>query len=278
MPDSLLDCHVAKAGDLQPAETCMDLPDPKSEASATWQEAEARGNMYRFLLNAYLQPPHRDLVRRILDEDFLSSLCALFSDRALAALRSLAAMADPDKDLSSLRQDYMDLFAVPTCRYVTPFEDVYRGKRPDGKPERGPLMGQRAIAVKRLYRAAGAEMESECKELPTHIGVELAFMSYLCEQQAAALRTGLQAAAVESVSSASTDWLGYRRIQIIFLQRHLNDWFPQLSEAIQLYATTPLYRGLALLTEDFLAWDAACLGAETPSDRNAAPQTSDGLQ
>jgi TorA maturation chaperone TorD len=278
MPDSLLDCREARAGDLQRAETCIDLSAPKSEAYATWQEAEARANLYRFLSTAYLQPPQGDLVRQILDEDFLSSLCTLFSDRALATLRSLPAMADPEKDLPSLRQEYMDLFAVPTGRYVTPFEDVYRGKTPDGTPERGPLMGERAIAVRRLYRAAGAEMDSECKELPTHIGVELAFMGFLCEQQAAALRAGLQAAAVESETSASANWLGYRRLQIIFLQRHLNDWFPRLSEVIQTYATTPLYRGLALLTEDFLAWDAACLAAETPFDRDAAPQTSDGLQ
>lgn len=270
MPNSLLDRLEARAGDLQPAETRVDLSDRKSQACATWQEAEARANIYRFFSTAYLQPPHGDLVRQILDEDFLSSICTQFSDRALATLRSLpAAMADPDMDLASLRQEYMDLFAVPTGRYVTPFEDVYRGKTPDGTPDRGPLMGERAIAVRRLYRAAGAEMDSECKELPTHVGVELAFMGFLCEQQAAALRAGLQAAA---------DWHGYRRIQIVFLQRHLNDWFPRLSEVIQAHATTPLYRGLALLTEDFLAWDAACFAAESPSDKDAAPQASDGLQ
>jgi len=261
MPNSLLDYREATAGDVQPLEV--------HETFATWQEAEARANMYRFLSTAYLQPPHEDFVRRILDENFLSLLCSLFSDRALATLWSLAATVDPEKDLPSLRQEYMDLFAVPTGRYVTPFEDVYRAKTPDGTTDRGPLMGERAIAVRRLYRAAGAEMDSECKELPTHVGVELAFMGFLCEQQAAALRAGLQAAA---------DWHGYRRIQIIFLQRHLNDWFPRLSEVIQAHATTPLYRGLALLTEDFLAWDAACLGAQTPADRDAAPQASDGLQ
>ena len=139
-------------------------------------------------------------------------------------------------------------------------------------------MGDRAIAVRRLYRTAGAKMGAECKELPTHIGVELSFMSFLCEHQAASLRAELQAAALETETRASADWIGYRRIQIIFLQRHLNDWFPRLSEVIQAHATTPLYRGLALLTEDFLAWDAGCFAAESPSDRDAAPQASDGLQ
>jgi TorA maturation chaperone TorD len=257
MPNSLLNCCEARSAALQPSET--------REACASWQETKARVNVYRFLSTAYLQPPDEDLVRRILDEDSLSSLCTLFSDRALITLRTLAAMPDPEWDLPSLRQEYMDLFAVPTGRYVAPFEDVYRGMTPDGTLERGPLMGERAIAVKRLYRAAGAKMEAECKELPTHIGVELAFMGFLCEQQAAALVAGLQAPAVGSETSAYGDWLGYHRIQRIFLKRHLNDWFPRLSEVIQTYATTPLYRGLALLTEDFLAWDAA-------------PQTSEGLQ
>lgn len=266
MPDSAPERREAISGHPRSMQARSDPSDRHGAAHAEWRQvAEARARMYRFLSTVYLQPPDENFVRRILDEQFLSSLCSLFNGRALPLLRSLRPTTDPEKDLPSLRQEYMDLFAVPTGRYVTPFEDVYGGQGPDGKPGGGPLMGERAIAVRRLYRAAGAQMSSACKELPTHIGVELAFMGFLCEQESAALYEESPAGAVSAEAAASEQWLGYRQLQAIFLLRHLNDWFPRLSEIIQTHATTPLYRGLALFTEDFLAWDAACLAAATQS-------------
>ena len=60
----------------------------------------------------------------------------------------------------------------------------YRGKMGNDRQARGPLLGECAIRVKRMYRAAGTEMEKTCKELLTHIGVELSFMCFLCEMEA----------------------------------------------------------------------------------------------
>jgi hypothetical protein len=82
------------------------------------QDAESRGNMYYFLASVYLGPLNQDLVRFII-------ACALFGQDTVADLKQFAATADLNKDIASLKQEYMDLFAVPTGRYVTPFEDVY---------------------------------------------------------------------------------------------------------------------------------------------------------
>ncbi len=232
------------------------------------QNAEARGNMYGFLATVYLRPPKQGFVRHVVAEDFLEELSSLFGGEAVAALKNFAATAHSDKAIPSLKQEYMDLFAVPTGRYVTPFEDVYRGKPVESKQERGPLMGERAIAVRRIYREAGAEMDQECKELPTHIGVELSFMSFLCEMEAAAIRNDEGDALQHQKERKTTDSSRYRELQVRFLQEHLNDWFPQLSQSIQANAKSPFYKGLTLIAEEFLALDTASLSAQSDSDEN----------
>jgi TorA maturation chaperone TorD len=215
--------------------------------------------MYRFLSTVYLSPIDEDLLRRLVDEEFLDELSTLFGDKVVAELRDFAATVSLEEDLPALKQEYMDLFAVPTGRYVTPFEDVFRGSSAEGKKVRGPLLGDRAIAVTRAYRRAGAEMDSACMELPTHIGVELSFMKFLCEQEAAAHGSQISSAAPERPDENSAESARYRGLQSRFLQEHLNQWFPQLSSTIQASAGGPLYRGLAVLTEDFLSRDGAGL-------------------
>jgi len=223
----------------------------------TAEDVEARGEMYCFLSAAYLHPPTPELLRRIVAEDFLEALASLLGASAVAELRRFAARSHRGGDLASLEQEYMDLFAVPTNRYVTPFEDVYWGTAVDGQARGGPLLGERAVAVIRRYREAAAEMAEACKELPTHIGVELSFISFLCEREAETIRSGGRAPDEgERVNGTSTR---YRDLQIQFLQNHLNVWFPQLNRVIQDCARTGLYRGLARITEEFLRWDAASL-------------------
>jgi TorA maturation chaperone TorD len=212
------------------------------------QDMEARARIYGLLSAVYLRPLSADLLRQIVAEDFLEALASLFDPGAVAELRRFAGGDREGGDLASLEQEYMDLFAVPTGRYVTPFEDVYRG---------GPLMGARAVDVIRRYREAAAQMTEACDELPTHIGVELSFMGFLCDREAQAFRSGDSPPdEAERPNGTSTQ---YRALQIQFLENHLNAWFPQLSRAIQGRARTDLYRGLARITEEFLRWDAASL-------------------
>jgi len=230
----------------------------KSGLSAR-QEAQARADMYGFLAAVYLRPPTPDLVRHLVAEDFLEELSSLFGEEIVADLKKFAADTHPDSDFAALDQEYMNLFAVPTGRYVTPFEDVYQGQTVDGMLKRGPLMGERAIAARRIYRAAGADMDRTCKELPTHIGVELSYMSFLCERQAAAIRDEAEQVLPDGEKGTAADSVRYRELQIKFLNEHLNAWFPQLSRSIQANAKSPFYRGLARITEAFLAYDTTGL-------------------
>ncbi|MDA9983040.1 molecular chaperone TorD family protein [Gammaproteobacteria bacterium] len=229
--------------------------DLKNAADPISQEAKARGSMYRFLAAVYLHAPTEDMVQQTRNQSFVEDLVALISWRAATGLKEHTAALDPKEEILPLKQEYLDLFVVPAGRYVTPFEDVYRGIRRDGKQERGPLLGERAVAVKVAYREAGAQMDQACKELPTHIGVELSFMGFLCEREAVTIDERDEAGCSEVEQSTATNSNIYRQYQKNFLQQHLNNWFPQLNQAIQEKAKSHFYRGLAQLTEDFLAWD-----------------------
>jgi TorA maturation chaperone TorD len=223
------------------------------------RDAQARADMYGFLAAVYLCPPTADLMRYLLADDFLEELSSLFGEEVVADLKKFAVDTHPDSDFAAVDQEYMNLFAVPTGRYVTPFEDVYRGITSEGTLKRGPLLGERAIAARRIYRAAGADMDRTCKELPTHIGVELSYMSFLCEREAAAIGDEEGQALPDEKKRAAADSGRYRELQIKFLDEHLNAWFPQLSRSIQANAKSNFYRGLARITEAFLAYDTAGL-------------------
>ncbi|MBI2316235.1 MAG: molecular chaperone TorD family protein [Betaproteobacteria bacterium] len=239
-----------------------------STGSTSWLDPQAREQLYHFLAAAYLRPLTPEAVRQLTDPGVLRELGALYGEDAIAALTRFSTGACGKRVVEGRQQEFMDLFAVPAGRYVTPFEDVYR----DASAQRqfGPLLGKHAVAVKRLYRAAGGEVDENCKELSTHVGVELAFMSFLSAREAAALRGERDASAAEGDANGPAACAFYRALQLRFLREHLNAWFPQLSRAIQEHASSDLYRGLAKLTETVLAQDAAC-SMSSPSSRVAAP-------
>lgn len=235
----------------------------RSDEASQSLEPQARAELYHFLAAAYLRPLAPEAVNYLTSKGVLQEFYSVFGERVRPALRCFFDAAAEAQDAQRVRQDYMDLFAAPTGAYVMPFEDVYRGTAEGGG--RGPLLGERAIAVRRLYREAGACVDSDCRELPTHIGVELGFMSYLCAREAEAQR-GEQGANNKVHPSF------YRGLQLRFLREHLSAWFPELSRAIRDQASSELYRGLAQLTEVVLERDAAWLMSEpsTPGGVAAA--------
>jgi putative dimethyl sulfoxide reductase chaperone len=221
----------------------------------------ARANMYGFLSAVFLRPPEPGLLHCVSQNELLKEL-SMLAGRSDAKDLETSLFDEPGgNDPEAVKQEYMNLFAVPTGRYVFPFEDVYRGTLKDGPVERkGPLLGPCAVAVKTLYRQAGAQLDPACRELPTHIGVELGFMSFLChreaEAQAGSLLNEPPCCLLDEVNA---DLNESRRLQLVFLTEHLNEWFPQLSKSIQANASKPFYRSLASLTEQILSWDTTSL-------------------
>lgn len=247
------------------------------DTAGSQAQAKARANMYAFLAALYLRPPETAFLRRLLDPDCLAELATFFGERAIAGLRDAAGYGAAEQPAAWFKQEFMDLFAVPTGRYVMPFEDVYLAGSPDSQETRGPLLGIGAVEVNRMYRETGAQLDRTCRELPTHIGVELSFMSFLCEREAAALseeerrRASSQDGEQPAINSL------YRQIQLKFLREHLNRWFPRLSRRIQENARSPFYRSLALITEELLSCDTVDLQQprrSCPGDSGRSPARS----
>ena len=231
------------------------------------QSAQMREAVYSFLASVFLQPVTEAFLQQIIDGSFREDLSALFPSDAINNLEQYLASLNPKsltKDMAALKREFMALFAVPTGRYVAPFEDIYIGKTSDGQAHRGPLLGVRAIAAKRLYREAGAQIDNMCKELSNHVGVELSFMRFLCEREATALSEEMDTE--EQISSLSereptvfSQSQVYRGYQIRFLAEHLTQWFPLLNEEIHAKSDNTFYRSIANFTSDFLINDLAML-------------------
>ncbi len=210
--------------------------------AGTW--ARARGQLYRYLAGAFLRPPNDTFVAPFLDGGTLATLGGRFGADAVTELDRFRQ--DFDGDYEALDQEYQSLFVVPTGRYVIPYEAVYRDERVvEDEAVRGLLMGPSTVAVKALYREAGAEVAQDLLELPDHVGLELGCMHFLCEAEARAWERG------ESPAAARAQQLQWR-----LLTEHLLQWIPALCRRIRVNAPGPFYRGIADLTEALVSQDA----------------------
>ena len=103
-------------------------------------------------------------------------------------------------------------------------------------------MGPSTLAVKQLYREAGAAISEDFKDLPDHVGLELACMEFLCAGEARAWDR-------EDLDEVTR----VRGLQRRMVHDHLLQWVPALCGRIRERAPGPFYRGIASLTEAYLA-------------------------
>jgi len=124
-----------------------------------------------------------------------------------------------------------------------PFESVYTS-------EKRLLMQEARDEVVACYRAHGLAKSPDWPECEDHVGLELEFMMTLAERAANALEAGDEDDAIESL-----------QVQQAFLREHLCAWTPMLTADMRTLAQTDLYRGLAALTDGYLASDLELLNA-----------------
>jgi len=121
-----------------------------------------------------------------------------------------------------LRDAYYSLF-FPL--YVVPVESVYKAWK-EGKDEKGYIMGDPAIEMKKRYAMAGIEIPVIYKDTPDHISLLLEYASLLCENLEEESRAG-------------------------FVSGHL-DWVEDLRNDIYKYSENHFYRAVADVTVSFL--------------------------
>ena len=204
--------------------------------------AELRRDLCCLLAAAFLGPPTDALVAPLRDAATLEVLGALFGGEAVEPLR---LWRHPGTVTADLRQEYFDLLAVPTARYLAPFESVSCDRREvDGQVVGGLTGGPSSRAVERLYERAGFVLE--VRELPDHVGCELAFMAELCAREAVALRDGDPTAALAAA-----------RARRRFAREHLGRFAPGLCRRLEEGTAQPLLAGVARLTAALVAEEVA---------------------
>ncbi len=184
-----------------------------------------RGDIFRFLAALFLRPPDETLSD--FNESHLKELRAVFKNNP--GMKYFEEFLAKKTDLRPEREDYENLFLIPASRYVHPYESVYLEKN-------GLLWGETTMQVKSLYDRVGFLHEEY--EVPDHIGVELLFMSALCDE--------------EDKLSDNVGAKKSRELQVEFLEKHLSRWVDELTDNIKKSSSTPLYHGLAEMTREYV--------------------------
>lgn len=199
------------------------------------------------------------LYRVEIDQSFLDELHAMRfpantgNDEADRGFRLIAGYLSNlwENSLEELAVDYARVFigqGIDAFSAAYPFESVYTS-------EKRLLMQDARDEVLAIYRSAGLDKQDSWKEGEDHIAVELEFVKLLSERTAEALRN-------ENDERA----LFYLSTQLNFMEDHLLSWVPMMTEEVQRFAQTDLYKGLALLTNGYLKADKEFLSAVVSDD------------
>jgi TorA maturation chaperone TorD len=209
----------------------------------------SRAKAYSFLASMYLRVPTKEVIT-----EFLNRPPFTIESQGMKMLNEFLSrnkFAPTELLHERLAREHLRLFGGLTYGRSPPppYESVWRGE--------GKLMGKVTASVLRTYNEAGMELASGTTEPPDHIGIELSYLSYLCSRQADAHR-----------SRDSTDTARYSRMQYDFLRQHVLRWVPSFCQQIAQADTTGFYRGIAILTKEFLLADSYDVPEELGKDNS----------
>lgn len=197
--------------------------------------ARARKDLYSFLARAFCYPP---------GQDWLDRLGAPEIRESLAVIQGAEGPGAPA--LSEVRRAFFQLLKVPGDLYVRPYESVYSDSvRVAGEETGGLLMGEAAVAVQRVYEAAGYSPPDHL-ELPDYLGHELAFAGYLWSLE----EDALSAANIEAADARRAETLA-------FVGAHLSRYVRRLVEVVGEKDPTGVYASLGAIATTLVEEDAA---------------------
>lgn len=196
-----------------------------------------RAKAYGFLSWTYLQVPEMELVTKALSE--LSFHTESKGMKALHEFFSQNKHRSPEELHEDLMVEYARLFRGLRHGHgpLPPYESVWRGE--------GRVMGASTTDVVEMYGEANVELAANIREPPDHIGIELGYLSHLCDAEADAWKTGDVKGAVKCL-----------RMEQQFLRDHIDRWVLNFCQQIAESDRTGFYRGIAIVTKEFLAADS----------------------
>lgn len=138
-----------------------------------------------------------------------------------------------------MAREYTRLFINAFPHVVAPpYGSVYLEK--DGR-----VFGSSTSEVLRFYHEAGFTLKENIGDLPDHLAHELEFMGILAGKES-------QVSAQEKIE--------LEEIQMTFLSRFVFPWVPSFCDRVERETRSPFYRGLCLLTKEFIHFERNYLG------------------
>ncbi len=228
-----------------------------------------RGALYELIASLYLQLPTVENVDQVLEaftkaEEVFEDID--FSKFIYEAKERKNKLAEDVEYIEDLKQEYYDHFVVPvTSSFIPPYESFIRGsiklEPGEGRKNKGGWQYNKSqnlidYNVRLAYDSVGFNPENLniTAELPyankrDHLGFELAFMAYLCEQEYQAfLKEEIEG---EGQKRKSLKWY---KLQTQFLKDHLLE-FVETYAKISMEKAGPFYRALAQVLNDYINWD-----------------------
>lgn len=186
---------------------------------------KARGDCYRLLSACFYQLQKEAFIQ----EEFFKNLAVILKDVSPDAAAHVPAMEKAFLKYSEeeLLVAYAKLFVGPNELVAPPYGSVYldRDRR---------VMGDSTMEVIKMYEEQGLSMDSEFRNLPDHITVELEFMYYLIFKE------------VEVLEKSETDKaLNFIKTQGLFLDKFLKKWVGPFCDKIKEGADNEFYTSLA---------------------------------
>jgi TorA maturation chaperone TorD len=212
--------------------------------------AETRASLSALLDTHFLNLPDEQFVQQLYDPSFLQALESIAGEAELDADLSAGAgqmrgfleenrNKDPEEVVEILGLDRTRLYrgVSPTYGPPPPYEAVWGAGR-----EKSVELLQEISAT---YHASGLALQPDANERLDYIGVELAFIEHLAQDEASAWEDGDEQRAAELQESQRT-----------FLHDHLGRWAPHFITKALDNAQTDFYRGHLQMLRGFLTQQA----------------------
>lgn len=194
-----------------------------------------RGDCYRLLAACFYQPQKEIFMEGGLLKNLTASLQQVCPEAAVFSSgmeKNVLNYSDEE-----LAVEYAKLFVGPNEMIAPPYGSMYL----DGEKT---IMGDSTMEVIRMYQEEGLARDSEFKDLPDHIAVELEFMYYLVFKEAEALEKSDMVSAHNLLKK-----------QRSFHENFLGRWVPQFCRKIKEGTENGFYREIAELTQSLTGYD-----------------------
>lgn len=204
---------------------------------------EQRGSTYGFLSRLYRKEIDQPLLDELRGMRFPAHTGNQAIDKGYLLIATFLSNLW-ENSLTDLSVDYTRVFigyGLDAYSAAYPYESVYTS-------EKRLLMQDARDEVLAIYRANGLDKQKDWKENEDHIALELEFEQIMAGRTAKALQKGDEDSAI-----------AYLTTQRNFLNGHLVSWVPMMTADMKRFAHTDLYKGLAYLTDGFLANDRVFL-------------------